>query len=152
MNKVPTVLSTLCGIIAILAITNSPRAETVTFEKKYPHISTVIKIKQNSTAQKQELIVISDDNVKLIKTFTRPEFVTAKTLDIDGDGIEEILLTENPYGNCCAPRLSLLFLDEDKKFQHFLFDEWSAWNGWDAVNFSQNSNSSILTHINKNAG
>ena len=152
MNKVQIVLSTLCGIIAILAITNSSRAETVTFEKKYPHINTVIKIKQNSTAQKQELIVISEEKVKLIKAFTRPETVTAKTLDIDGDGIEEILLTENPYGNCCAPRLSLLFLDEDKKFQHFSFDEWSTWNGWDAVNFSQNPNSSILTHINKNAG
>ena len=114
MNKCKS-FYTLCGIIVILAITNSSRAETVTFEKKYPHINTVIKIKQNSTAQKQELIVISEEKVKLIKAFTRPETVT-KTLDIDGDGIE-ILLTENPT-ETVGPRLTSL--DEDKSLCIFI--------------------------------
>ena len=51
MEKTQVFIVVLLGIISGLAGLNSSRAETVTFEKKYPHISTVIKIKQNSTAQ-----------------------------------------------------------------------------------------------------
>jgi len=74
-------------------------------------------------------LIISDmdqDNIR----------VSADVIDINKDGISEILVTRHSGGNCCPAELALDFLNHVRSVSFYKFEQWEAWGGWDDAKLS----------------
>lgn len=96
---------------------------------------------------KMRYVVIEDDERNMIINFFDGDElivsdldrdnsrVSADVIDINKDGISEILVTRHSGGNCCPPVLSMYFLNSNRRVNFYKFEQWDAWGGWDDAKF-----------------
>ena len=73
--------------------------------------------------------------------------IDAVLKDINGDNQEEVLLSLDAGGNCCAAKLSLFYVNtETQVLERFDLYEWAEfWGGWNSIVYKLNKKEVVMT-------
>ncbi len=120
-------IGTLSGNVCAQSVKELSRHELPSWKMRYVIIEDDERNMIINVFDGDELIIsdIDHDNIR----------VSADVIDINKDGISELLLTRHSIGNCCPPVLSIYFLNFNGRVNFYKFEQWDAWGGWDDAKF-----------------
>jgi len=137
-------LGTLSGNVCAQSVKELSRHDLQSWKMRYVIIED---------DERNMIINVFDGDKMIISDMDQDNIrVSADVIDINKDGISEILVTRHSGGNCCFPELSLYFLNHDRSVSFYKFEQWDAWGGWDDAKFSHAGQETTISMENAPAG